>query len=154
MGSKTVTVTLFSYLRASEEQAMSKKFKSLTLAGLVAVMYSLPSFAHDDDWQGGYYDDDWQDYPAPVVREYYSPPQYYQPPPVMVQPPVVVEERYYPPPPQPYYYGYGGNGRGLVGGIIGGALGAAVGNQLGYGDPLTTGLGAAAGALLGHELTE
>jgi hypothetical protein len=61
---------------------------------------------------------------------------------------------------QPHYYrdGYGyGNGaayrRNMAGGIIGGALGAAAGYQLSYGDPVAMGLGAAAGALLGNELT-
>ncbi|MGH8581817.1 MAG: hypothetical protein ACREWG_03330 [Gammaproteobacteria bacterium] len=61
---------------------------------------------------------------------------------------------------RPYGYGYDRGGYGydrrhsvlpvLFGGVIGGVLG----NQLGYGDPLYTGVGAVAGSVLGHELSD
>jgi len=69
---------------------------------------------------------------------------------VYMQPPVVeyvpVRPRYYaPPPPVRYYYSYP-SAQGLVGSIVGGA----VGYEIGRGDPLAAGIGAAAGAYIGN----
>lgn len=75
--------------------------------------------------------------PAPVVEYVPAPPVYYAPPPVVRYAPAYVA-------PAPVYYGGGGNG--LVGGIVGGMAGYG----LSGGDPLATGLGAAAGALIGN----
>ena len=59
------------------------------------------------------------------------------------------QPRYYapPPPPPPRYYGYSQpSPQGLVGGMVGSALGY----QMGSGNPLAAGIGAAAGALVGN----
>jgi len=90
-----------------------------------------------------YYRDVVRYYPAPrpVVREvvkYYPAPRpvvryYPQPAPV-----------YYPPAPQ--YQSYAPSTNGLAGGVIGSVFGY----QLGAGDPLATGIGAAAGSYLGN----
>ena len=62
---------------------------------------------------------------------------------------VPVEPRYYAPPPPPpvNYYRYDQRSpQGLVGGMVG----SAVGYEMGRGDPLAAGIGAAAGAWLGN----
>lgn len=79
-------------------------------------------------------------YPAyPVERVYVPAPvvQYVPAPPV-----------YYAPPPPPVRYGYYDqrNPSGLVGGVVGSALGY----EMGRGDPLAAGIGAAAGSWLGN----
>jgi len=91
-------------------------------------------------------------YPAPPRHNRYYGPSYYAPPP----PP-----RYYY---QSYSYGYTHDYRGEryysqhddSGRIVGGLLGATIGGFAGYGlsdgEPWATGLGAAAGVWLGHEL--
>lgn len=109
---------------------------------------------HDHGWEHRhhhpdrvYYRDVVRYYPAPrpVVRQvvkYYPAPQ-----PVVRQ---VV--RYYPQPapvyyaPQPRYQSYAPSTNGLAGGVIGSVFGY----QLGGGDPLATGIGAAAGSYLGN----
>lgn len=82
-----------------------------------------------------YVDDDY--YEQPRVRYYYQQPpiQYYQQPPV----------RYYQ---QPRYSRDPRSHQGLAGGVIGSVFGY----ELGSGDPLATGLGAAAGSFLGNEI--
>lgn len=70
---------------------------------------------------------------------------------IVYAPPVVqyvpVERRYYAPPPPPRYYGYDQRSpQGLVGGMVGSAMGY----ELGRGDPMAAGFGAAAGAWLGN----
>ena len=88
---------------------------------------------HNHGWRGGY--------PGRQVNNYYYPqPQanYYYP-----QPPVA----YYPP--QPRYYGGGYDGRSHQG-LAGGVVGTVFGYELGNGDPLAAGLGAAAGSFLGN----
>jgi hypothetical protein len=62
-------------------------------------------------------------------------------------------EHYYPPrqyygPPPPNYRD-GRSHQGLAGGVVGSVLGYEVGN----GNPLATGLGAAAGSLIGNEMS-
>ncbi|MCQ8104361.1 hypothetical protein NP590_09630 [Methylomonas sp. SURF-2] len=61
---------------------------------------------------------------------------------------VPVRPRYYAPPPPPAtYYRYDQRSpQGLVGGMVGSAMGY----QMGSGDPLAAGIGAAAGAWLGN----
>jgi hypothetical protein len=56
--------------------------------------------------------------------------------------------QYYGPPPPPVYQD-GRSHQGLAGGVVGGVLGYEVGN----GNPLATGLGAAAGSLIGNEIS-
>jgi hypothetical protein len=74
-------------------------------------------------------------YPQP---RYYTAPRYYAPPP-----------RYYPQP-QPRYQSYQDprSTQGLAGGVIGSVFGY----ELGAGDPIATGLGAAAGSYLGNNM--
>ncbi len=86
-------------------------------------------------------------YPRTEIRYYYPQPviRYYAPPPVI---------RYYPQPPHPYYpqppqyqnYNDQRSHQGLAGGVIGSVFGY----ELGSGDPIATGLGAAAGSFLGN----
>ena len=68
--------------------------------------------------------------PAPVVQYVPVVPRYYAPP---------------PPPPVHYYYNRP-SAQGFVGSIVGGA----VGYEIGRGDPLAAGIGAAAGAYIGN----
>ncbi|MCF7964858.1 MAG: glycine zipper 2TM domain-containing protein [Methylobacter tundripaludum] len=56
------------------------------------------------------------------------------------------QERYYPEPPRYSNYQDPRSHQGLAGGIVGGVLGYEMGN----GDPIATGLGAAAGSYLGN----
>jgi Glycine zipper 2TM domain len=63
-------------------------------------------------------------------------------------------EHYYPPgqyygPPPPPVYQDGRSHQGLAGGVVGSVLGYEVGN----GNPLATGLGAAAGSLIGNGIS-
>ncbi|MGR8929232.1 MAG: hypothetical protein ACU836_01240 [Gammaproteobacteria bacterium] len=61
---------------------------------------------------------------------------------------VPARPRYYaPPPPPPAYYRYDQRSpQGMIGGIVGSAMGY----ELGRGDPMAAGIGAAAGAWLGN----
>lgn len=69
--------------------------------------------------------------PAPVVEYVPVAPRYYAPP----------------PPPPVSYYGYDQRSpHGLMGSMVGGA----VGYEVGRGDPLAAGIGAAAGAFIGN----
>lgn len=115
-----------------------------------ALLFSPLLYAHDhDDWE--HHGHGWRHhhhdyYPRPIVRYYYPRPvvNYYPQPVVRYypQPPV----RYYP---QPSRYSYGQRShQGLAGGVIGGVFGY----ELGNGDPIAAGLGAAAGSFLGNEI--
>lgn len=76
-------------------------------------------------------------YPAYRERIVYAPPvvQYVPAPPVYYAPPA------------PRYYGYDQRS---AQGLLGGMVGSAVGYEMGRGDPLAAGLGAAAGAWIGN----
>jgi len=114
---------------------------------LLGLTFSTAAWADDDDW-------DERGYRYPYYREdiIYAPPvvQYVATPVVeYVAPPVVeyipVQPRYYATPPPVNYYDQH-SPQGLVGGMVGSALGY----ELGSGDPLAAGLGAAAGAWVGN----
>lgn len=124
-----------------------------SMAKIVLAGLTLTSVAWaDDDW------DDRGGYGSPYYREeiIYAPPvvRYVTPPPPVIEyvmPPVVeyvpVQPRYYAPPPPVAQYRYNQSSpQGLLGGVIGSALGY----ELGAGDPLAAGLGAAAGAWFGN----
>lgn len=72
-----------------------------------------------------------------------------QPPVYVAQPPV-----YYAPPPVQYHpvqqprYGYYDQRTGT--GLVGGVLGSVIGYEIGNGDPIAAGLGAAAGSYIGN----
>ncbi|NOU22595.1 MAG: hypothetical protein HOO93_12590 [Methyloglobulus sp.] len=139
-----------------------KKLLYLIQLTAVAILFSSASFADDDDW-GGHGHHGWghhghhgwghhghhgwggrhggYGYPRQQVNNYYPQPQanyYYQQPPA----------NYYPPQ-QPQYYGGGYDGRSHQG-LAGGVVGSVFGYELGNGDPLAAGLGAAAGSFLGN----
>lgn len=89
---------------------------------------------HDHGWHHGHHHHHYQVY-EPV---YYPPTQvYYAPAPVV---------RYYEPAPR--YYGY--YDRRSPEGMIGGAFGSIMGYQIGNGDPIAAGIGAAAGSWFGN----
>lgn len=124
-----------------------KKLLFLIHLTAAATLFSPLSYADGDSghrghgWGWGHhghhhhhYDDDY--YAQPEVHYYYPQPQvhYYQAPPV----------RYYQ---QPQYSNDPRSHQGLAGGVIGSVFGY----ELGSGDPLATGLGAAAGSFFGNE---
>jgi hypothetical protein len=88
-----------------------------------------------------------QHFRGPGVRYYYpAPTVYYYP-----APPVP----YYPVPPVAYYsqppaYAPGYYDRRSPQGLAGGVIGSMFGYQMGNGDPIATGIGAAAGSYLGN----
>ena len=117
-----------------------------------AILFSTASYA--DEWE--HHDHGWHHhhhyphyYPRTEIRYYYPQPiiRYNYPPPVRYvypQPPPV---RYYPQPQQYSNYDQRSH-QGLAGGVIGSVFGY----ELGSGDPVATGLGAAAGSFLGNEV--
>lgn len=112
--------------------------KLLFLIHLITIvtLYSSMSYADRDDWRGhghhhGHHHERY--YPQPQVNNYYPQPQ----------------NNYYAQPQANYYYQQPYDPRshqGLAGGVVGSVLGYEIGN----GDPIATGLGAAAGSFLGN----
>jgi hypothetical protein len=134
-----------------------KKILYLSYLGILAVLFSSAAFA-DGDW-GGHGHHGWghghhhghhgwghhgghHGWGGRQVNNYYYPqPQanyYYQQPPV----------NYYPP--QPQYNGGGYYDNRSHQGLAGGVVGTVFGYELGNGNPLAAGLGAAAGSYLGN----
>jgi len=74
---------------------------------------------------------------------YYAPPRYYREEIVYMPAP---QPYYAPPPPVRYRYYDQRSPQGLVGGM----LGSAAGYEMGRGDPLAAGIGAAAGSWIGN----
>jgi hypothetical protein len=116
---------------------------------VLITVYSTVAKADDDDWDDDYVPPPQVNYyyPAPPVTNYYPQPQVnnYYPQPIVnnyyQQPPV------YNYPPQPSYYGRRmPSAQGLAGSVIGDVIGY----ELGGGNPVTSGLGAAVGAILGN----
>jgi hypothetical protein len=132
-----------------------KKMLFLIHLMVFAIVYSSASYADRDDWGGwGHhhhrhhhhdYDDNY--YPPPQIN-YYPQPQinYYPPPQVNYypQPQVNYYER------QPQYSPDPRSHQGLAGGVIGSVFGY----ELGNGNPVATGLGAAAGSFLGNGMAD
>ena len=130
--------------------------KSLFLIYLIvfSVIYSSASYAD----RGGRYDrGGYGRHPGPMYKHgyrYVPRPQiiYYAPPPQVHYYPAP-QVHYYPPQPPVHYYPqqarYTGDQRSHQG-LAGGVVGSVFGYELGNGDPLATGLGAAAGSLLGN----
>ena len=128
---------------------MKKLFFIIQLSAAV-ILYSALSYADDGDhgWRGHGYEHHGHHrehyYPQSQVNYYYVEPQvrYYPQPPV----------RYYSQPQVEYYpqqsqrYQDPRSTQGLAGGVIGSVFGYEMGN----GDPVVTGLGAAAGSYLGN----
>jgi hypothetical protein len=138
-----------------------KKLLFLIPLTAVVILYSSISYADDDHgWGGGRGHHGWGHhghhhghyYPQPQIN-YYPQPQinYYPPPQINYYPQPQVN--YYPQPQvnyypqQPRYSGYDQRShQGLAGGVIGSVFGYEIGN----GDPIAAGLGAAAGSFLGN----
>jgi hypothetical protein len=153
-------------LDLNERTTMKKLLFILHVIVLVSL-YSTASMADGDDYyerrnygyegrggygyegRGGYGYEGHRHHEHHREREYYPQPNgyYYPPARPVYQPPAVI---YYPP--QPRYQGYRsvGSAQGMVGGVIG----SVVGYEMGGGDPIATGLGAATGAFLGNEFSE
>ncbi|MGZ8918005.1 MAG: hypothetical protein ACXW0T_07265 [Methylobacter sp.] len=124
--------------------------KLLFLIQLIAVtlLYSSSAHAsggyehHDHGWEhhhhhGHHHQPRERVYYREVVRYYPQPqPRYYPQP----------EPRHYYPQPQYQHYQDPRSTQGLAGGVIGSVFGY----QIGEGDPIATGLGAAAGSYLGN----
>lgn len=122
-----------------------KKLLFIIPLTISVILFSPLSYADDDDDDWGHHGHGWghhhhhhhYDYfPQPEVHYYYPQPEvrYYQAPPV----------RYYQ---QPRY----SDPRSHLG-LAGGVIGSVFGYELGSGDPLATGLGAAAGSFFGNEM--
>jgi hypothetical protein len=132
-----------------------KKLAYLIQLTALAIVFSSAARADHDDWgRGGHgYGGGWNGHHhhhhghhgwggggyRQQVNNYYPQPQanyYYQQP----------QQNYYPPQPQ-YYGGYDGRShQGLAGGVVG----TVFGYELGNGNPLAAGIGAAAGSFLGN----
>ena len=106
----------------------------------ISLLLSSVAFADDDDWdEPGYYQPRYEYYPRCREEIVYVPERVVE----YVQP----QPQYYAPSPPPRYYGYDQRSpQGLVGGLVGSMMGY----QLGGGDPLAAGIGAAAGAWIGN----
>ncbi|MGY6274067.1 hypothetical protein [Methylomonas sp. MgM2] len=104
-------------------------FRSAAIA-LIALPASSSAWADRGDW------DDYD--PGYYVERVYVPQ------PVVEY--IPVQPYYAPPPPPSYGYYYQPPAQGLIGGM----LGSAVAYQLGGGDPLAAGFGAAAGSWFGN----
>lgn len=130
-----------------------KKILFLIQLSAAVILCSSISYADDDDhdWGGhghhgrghhGHHREYY--YPQPQIN-YYPQPQinYYPPPQINYYPQPQAE--YYPQ--QPRYFGYDQRShQGLAGGVIGSVFGY----EIGSGDPVAAGLGAAAGSFLGN----
>ncbi len=133
-----------------------KKLLFLIQLTAAVILYSAISYADDDDhgWGGrGYGYEDHEHYYAQPQINYYPQPQinYYPQPQINYYPPPQVN--YYPQPhanyypQQPQYSGYDQRShQGLAGGVVGSVLGYEMGN----GNPVAAGLGAAAGSYIGN----
>ncbi len=126
-----------------------KKLLVLIQLTAVVILYSSMSYADDDGYgrrghgHHGHHHRHGHYYPQPQII-YYPPPQinYYPQPQIYYYPQPQAE--YYPQ--QPRYSGYDQRShQGLAGGVIGSVFGYEIGN----GEPVAAGLGAAAGSYLG-----
>jgi len=137
---------------------MKKMFLLLPLAA-AALLIAPASYADRDDWgghghghhhghhghHGGYYPQPQVVYAPPAQVIYAPAPQVYYAPQPQVQY-YQQQPQYYAPPPRYSSYADPRSHQGLAGGVIGSVLGYEIGN----GDPIAAGLGAAAGSFLGN----
>jgi hypothetical protein len=111
---------------------------------VIGLLFTSPVLA-DDDWgegrHHGHHRHGYHHYPRYREEIVYVPER--------VVEYVPVEPRYYAPPPPPpvSYYGYDQRS---PQGLVGGMLGSVMGYELGRGDPVAAGIGAAAGAWMGN----
>jgi hypothetical protein len=122
-----------------------KKLLVLIHLTAAAILFSPLSYADHNHWRhhghghgwGHHHHHDY--YPQPQINYYPAPQINYYP-----QPQVNYYQR------QAQYSGDPRSHQGLAGGVVGSVFGY----ELGGGDPLATGLGAAAGSFLGNEVGE
>ncbi|WP_027150855.1 glycine zipper 2TM domain-containing protein [Methylobacter tundripaludum] len=132
-----------------------KKLLFLIQLTAVVILFSPMSYADDDDWghhghgwghhHGHHHHDDY--YPQPQINYYPQPQVNYYPAPQI---------NYYPQPQVNYYQRqaqYSADPRSHQG-LAGGVIGSVFGYELGSGDPIATGLGAAAGSFLGNGMSD
>ncbi len=134
-----------------------KKLLFLIQLTAIAMLFSPVSYAdYDDGWRHHGHGWGHHAHRHPPHYDYYPQPQinYYPQPQINYYP--APQINYYPQPQVNYYQRqaqYSDDPRshqGLAGGVIGGVLGYEIGN----GDPVATGLGAAAGSFLGNGMNE
>ncbi|MGR9087094.1 MAG: hypothetical protein ACU841_08480 [Gammaproteobacteria bacterium] len=130
-----------------------KKLLYITTLMAITLLYTSVSHADGRGWKHGrghhrhhhhghhhhHY------YPRPRVRYYYPAPEVYYPAPPVAYVPAPPPAYYPPAPVYPNYYNQKSS-QGLAGGVIGSVFGYEIGN----GDPIAAGLGAAAGSYLGN----
>ena len=126
-----------------------KKLFILMQLTLAAVAYS--SYASADHGHGYYDHPRHHHHHHRHHHGYYGPAPYYREEVIVYAPPPVVQYypqpqvNYYPAPaPRGYYDQRSGSG------LVGGMLGSAFGYEIGRGDPIAAGLGAAAGSYMGN----
>jgi len=124
-----------------------KKLFILMQLTIAAIAYS--SYASADHGHG-YYDHPRHHHHRHHHHDHYRPIHHYHEEVIYYAPPPVVHHYYpqpqvnYYPEPQGYYDQRSGSG------LVGGMLGSAFGYEIGRGDPVATGLGAAAGSYMGN----
>ncbi|MCK9394705.1 MAG: glycine zipper 2TM domain-containing protein [Methylobacter sp.] len=124
---------------------MKKLFFLIHLTAAV-ILFSPLSYADDDS---GYRGRGWGHH-----HRHYDDDDYYQQPPIIYYP--APQINYYPQPQVNYYprqAQYSADPRSHQG-LAGGVIGSVFGYELGSGDPIATGLGAAAGSFLGNGMNE
>jgi hypothetical protein len=130
-----------------------KKLLFLIQLTAIVILFSPISYADDDDDDWGHHGHGWGHhghhdyYPQPQINYYPQPQINYYPQPQI---------NYYPQPQVNYYQRqaqYSADPRSHQG-LAGGVLGSVFGYELGGGNPLATGLGAAAGSFMGNEVAE
>lgn len=121
----------------------------LTLAAVAYSSYASADHGHHGHHGGGY--GGYYDHPRHHHHGHYRPAPYYREEVIVYAPPPVVQYypqpqvNYYPAPaPRGYYDQRSGSG------LVGGMLGSAFGYEIGRGDPIAAGLGAAAGSYMGN----
>lgn len=133
--------------------------KLLFLVQLTAVIIFFPPISYADNWgHRGHHDHGWRHHGHHHHHhhDYYLQPQinYYPQPQINYYP--APQINYYPQPQVNYYQRqaqYSEDPRSHQG-LAGGVIGSVFGYELGSGDPIATGLGAAAGSFLGNGMNQ
>lgn len=135
---------------------MKKLFFLIHLTAAV-ILYSSISDAHDHGWRGhghGHHHHHDHYYPQPQVNYYYSEPQVHYHPQPQINYYQLPPQVHYHPQPRPEYHPqqprYSGYDQRSHQGLAGGVIGSVFGYEIGSGDPIAAGLGAAAGSYLGN----
>lgn len=122
----------------------------MTKIMLIGLLFSSVALA-DDDWdehrhhRHHHHGHGREYYPAYSVERVYVPER--------VVEYVPIQQRYYAPPPPPPPVRYGAYDQRSPQGLVGGLVGSAMGYEMGRGDPLAAGIGAAAGSWIGNGMS-